>query len=215
MYTHLIELTANSQLITLIAAEVHQCAGTASPITVQEELEATMGVEFWGSTPCHKIQTLLRLWAGKNHRSVFQHVFVTFSIEHISKINLELLRRTSAQMSGICTITPEHFWETPPCDYDFTGSIESNEAFKMRAVEIVQSCVTFQKMLTAQCTTSQSCSSLEPICGCVNCLITCDLATVIDLIAQRKSQLKMLKNLLQSLGQQLIDTAEWLRAFIS
>lgn len=215
MYAHLIELTLNSQLITLIAAEVHQCAGTISPNVVQEELETTMGVEFWGSTPSHKIQTLLRFWAGKNHRSVFQHVFVTFSIEHISKINLELLRRTCAQMSGICTITPEHFWETPPCDYDFTDSIESNEALKTRAAEIVQSCVVFQKTLTAQRMASQPCSSLEPICGCVNCLITCDLATVIDLIAQRKNQLKTLKNLLQSLGQQLVNTAEWLRAFIT
>lgn len=215
MELRLVELTPRSQLITGIAAVAQQQCGTVSLAAVQDELEETMGVESWGSTPCHLTPILLRCWAGKKYRDVYRHVFVTFSIERITKLNLDLLRRVGQRRGGIFTITPEHFWEAPAAGFDFGDSLACDETLEARAFSIIVECEALKNILRAQEGTAHLQNLAEPICGCINCIITCDLATALELIAIRKQQLRPVEGMLQALAAQLAGTAEWLRAIIS
>jgi hypothetical protein len=215
MELRLVELTPRSQLITGIAAVAQQQCGTVSLAAVQDELEETMGVESWGSTPCHLTPILLRCWAGKKYRDVYRHVFVTFSIERITKLNLDLLRRVGQRRGGIFTITPEHFWEAPAAGFDFGDSLACDETLEARASSIIAECEALKNILRAQEGTAHLQNLAEPICGCINCIITCDLATALELIAIRKQQLRPVEGMLQALAAQLAGTAEWLRAIIS
>lgn len=215
MELRLVELSPRSQLITGIAAAAQQQCGTVSLAAVQDELEETMGVESWGSTPCHLTPILLRCWAGKKCRDVYRHVFVTFSVERITKLNLELLSRVGRRRGGIFTITPEHFWEATAVGFDFGDSLAGDETLETRASSIIAECEALKNILRAQERTAHLQNLAEPICGCINCIITCDLATALELIAIRKQQLKSVEDMLQALARQLADTAEWLRAIIA
>lgn len=215
MELRLVELASRSQLITGIAAVAQQQCGTVSLAVIQDELEETMGVESWGSTPSHLTPILLRCWTGKKYRDVYRHVFVTFTIERIAKLKLELLRRVGQRRGGIFTITPEHFWEAPATGFDFGDLLDGNEALESRASSILVECVAFKNILRSQEEFAHLQNLAEPLCGCINCIITCDLATALELIALRKQQLKSVEDVLQMLAKQLVDTAEWLRAIIS